>query len=102
MTPVAHARLTTAVTVTVAGLAGGHLLNPHAPAASPARGVAFYGLMALLGAWRGWSEARARDHAPADAAAARRAYRVRLAFAAAYAAGALLLSALAYRVVHGG
>ena len=91
MHPVAHARLTTAAVVAVGGMAAGHLLAPHAPGASPARGVAFYALMLLAGAWRGRREGRAADAPP-------RAYRAR---AALYAAAAPLLAALANALVHG-
>jgi hypothetical protein len=72
-------------------MGGGHLLLPHAPAVSPARAVAFYGLMLLVGAWRGWREGAAAGAPP-------RAARVR---AALYAAAAPLLAALANGVVHG-
>jgi hypothetical protein len=97
---VTHARLTTAVVVAAAGMAGGHLLWPHAPGASPARGAAFYALMLAVGALRGWREARVRaDWAPPGARPARPVGTA--AAAGAYAVGAALLAALAYRLVHG-
>ena len=93
-----HARLSTAAAVAAAGMGGGHLLMPHAPGASPARAAAYYALMLAVGALGGWREAvvRAEWAAPGErvSAPSRRA--------GAYAVGAALLAAAAYRVMHGG
>ena len=121
MKATAHARLTTAVAVAVAGMAGGHLLMPHAPGASPARGASFYALMLAVGAWRGWREARVRAEwaappgppvgppvggsvgAPVGAPATGPLGGPRgpLVAACADALGAALLAAAGYWVAHG-
>ncbi len=98
MKAVTHARLTTAALVAVVGMAAGHLLRPHVPGVSPARGAAFYALMLAVGALRGWREARvAAEWAPAGARVPRPAVRTGV-----YAVGAVLLALVAYRLVHGG
>ncbi|HEY0970647.1 MAG TPA: hypothetical protein VGE02_06700 [Gemmatimonadales bacterium] len=84
-------RLNTAVMLPAVGLVAGHLV-------SPVRGVVLWGrlatfvlLMAAVGAFRGWREATLREP-PA---------RSPSTFAAAFALGAVLVSALGYVGFHG-
>lgn len=90
MDAVRLARLTTALVVVGGGLAVGHALTPYGAQTSPARRVAFWALVAGLGALRGWRESVVMENP-------RPRSRV-----LAYAAGAVGLAYVANWVVHGG
>ena len=86
-------RINTGVVVLAVGGVAGHLLLPFSPGAPRTHSVGFVALMLVVGAVRGWREARLRERPPGGAGT--------LALAAAFAAASLAVALAGYWVVHG-